>query len=86
MKSTEAGYKNLMLGIHDLSTPDDHPPGKIAFRERDILSYSNKIKMVKEHKIKNKLRKSLSMEGLRDPLFDMNNSQTTCIDTESIMI
>jgi len=88
MASTESSYKNLMLGIHELSMPDDYPIGKIAFREKDILSYSDKVNVVKEEHIKVKLRKALSTEGLNSPLFDMHNGEenSSLIDVENVMI
>ena len=76
-----------MLGIHELATPDDYPAGKIAFREKDIMSYSSKLKVVKhERLLQRKLRKSLSTEGLRDPVFDSNKSDITPVDVQNVMI
>ena len=85
MKTTEAGYKNLMLGIHDMSMPEDYPPGKIAFRENDIKSYSNKIRAVKEDKFKRKIMKSLSTDGLLDPLFTMHDGDSAAATENNVI-
>lgn len=36
MKSTESGYKSLMLKIHDVAPPIIRPKGNIAFNAKDI--------------------------------------------------